>query len=183
MRFIPHGNLADVLVIDAQVFRDERGFFLEAYHAGRFAEAGITCQFVQDNHSGSKQHTLRGIHYQICHPQAKLVKVTVGEVYDVCVDLRKSSPTFGKFAGAVLSAENRQMLWIPKGYGHGFFVLSDWAEIIYKVDDFYTPECERTLLWNDPKLKIPWPIPDGVAPIISPKDALGKPLDEADLFD
>ncbi len=182
MRFIPT-DIPEVIIIEPQVFGDERGFFMETYHAGRFAEAGIRASFVQDNHSGSRQGTLRGLHYQIRHAQSKLVRVISGEIYDIAVDIRRSSPTFGKWVGASLSAENRRMIWVPAGFAHGFYILSEWAEIVYKVDDIYAPESERTLLWNDPELSIPWPLVNNQMPIISKKDAEGKLLRQAELFD
>jgi dTDP-4-dehydrorhamnose 3,5-epimerase len=175
--------IPDVLIIEPKVFTDERGFFMETFHAHKFPEHGLPQDFVQDNHSGSKRGTLRGLHYQIQQAQGKLVRVVVGEVFDVAVDLRKSSPTFGQWAGTHLSVENKMQLWIPEGFAHGFIALSDWAEVIYKVTDFYASEWERTLLWNDPELGIEWPLLDGMSPILSAKDAQGKPLRDAELFD
>ena len=175
--------IPDVLIIEPKVFTDERGFFMETFHARRFVEHGLPQNFVQDNHSGSKRGTLRGLHYQIRQAQGKLVRVVAGEVFDVAVDLRKSSPTFGQWAGTHLSVENKMQLWIPEGFAHGFIVLSDWAEVIYKVTDFYASEWQRTLLWNDPELGIEWPLLDGMPPILSAKDAQGKPLRDAELFD
>lgn len=182
MEFIPAG-IPGVVLIEPQVHADERGFFMETFHAARFAAAGIDAQFVQDNHSGSVKGILRGLHYQIRHAQGKLVRVVVGEVYDVAVDLRRSSPAFGKWVGCRLSAQNRRQMWIPPGLAHGFYVLSDWAEVVYKATDFYAPEWDRTLLWNDPEVGIAWPLPDGQAPILSPKDAAGKPLRQAETYD
>jgi dTDP-4-dehydrorhamnose 3,5-epimerase len=182
MHFIPT-KIADIILIEPKVFGDERGFFLETYQAKRFAEAGITAHFVQDNHSGSQQGALRGLHYQIRHTQGKLVKVVAGEIYDVAVDIRQSSPTFGQWVGVHLSAENKHQLWVPKGFAHGFYVLSKWAELLYKVDDYYAPEWEHTLIWNDPQVGIDWPLIHGLAPILSSKDAQGKPLSQAILFD
>jgi dTDP-4-dehydrorhamnose 3,5-epimerase len=182
MKFIPTA-IPDVILIEPRVFGDDRGFFLESYQEKRFAEAGIPTHFVQDNHSGSRQGTLRGLHYQIEHTQGKLVRVIAGEVFDAAVDLRRSSPTFGLWAAARLSAENKHSLWVPPGFAHGFYVLSEWAEIIYKATDFYAPESERTLLWNDPTLCIPWPLIDGLSPLLSPKDQQGKRLEEAEVFD
>lgn len=176
-------DLADVLLIEPQVFADERGFFMETYHARKLAEQGMAVQFVQDNHSGSRQGTLRGLHYQIHQPQGKLVRVVAGEVYDVAVDLRRSSPTFGRWVGVYLSAENRLQLWIPPGFAHGFYVISEWAEMVYKTTAFYVPAWDRTLLWNDPRIGIEWPLLNGQTPLLSPKDMQGKQLDEADLFD
>ena len=175
--------IPDVLIIEPKVFTDERGFFMETFQARKFAEHGLPQNFVQDNHSGSKRGTLRGLHYQIRQAQGKLVRVVAGEVFDVAVDLRKSSPTFGQWAGTHLSVENKMQLWIPEGFAHGFIVLSDWAEVIYKVTDFYASEWERTLLWNDPEIGIEWPLLDGMSPILSTKDAQGKPLRDAELFD
>jgi len=172
-----------VLIVEPQVFGDTRGFFMETYEARRFAAAGITASFVQDNHSGSRQGILRGLHYQIRQPQGKLVRAVVGEVYDVAVDLRRRSPTFGRWVGVTLSAANKKQVWIPPGFAHGFYVLSEWAEVVYKATDFYAPQWERTLLWNDPELGITWPLLAGQPPILSAKDGQGKPLGEADLFD
>ena len=182
MQFTPT-VIPDVFLIEPKVFGDERGFFMETYQAQRFAEAGITAVFVQDNHSGSAQGTLRGLHYQIRQPQAKLVRVVAGEVFDVAVDLRRSSPSFGRWVGTYLSAENKRQLWIPIGFAHGFYVLSEWAEVVYKASDFYLPQWERTLLWNDPTIGIDWPLINGAVPNLSPKDAQGMMLSEADLFD
>jgi dTDP-4-dehydrorhamnose 3,5-epimerase len=182
MRYIPV-NIPEILLIEPQIFTDERGFFMEVYQADSFAKAGINKDFVQDNQSGSKQGTLRGLHYQIRHPQAKLVRVIAGEVYDVAVDLRRSSASFGKWVGVTLSAQNHHQLWIPIGFAHGIYILSDWAEILYKVSDYYAPEWERTLLWNDPEVGIQWPILDGCETILSEKDAHGTPLKHAELFD
>ena len=152
-------KIPDVLLLTPKVFGDERGFFLESFNARDFAQAvGRDVPFVQDNHSKSMKGVLRGLHYQVKNPQAKLVRVTAGEVYDVVVDLRRSSPTFGKWVSATLSAANRQMLWVPEGFAHGFVVTSDSAEFLYKTTDYYAPEHERSLLWNDPDLGISWPL-------------------------
>ncbi|MCU0489194.1 MAG: dTDP-4-dehydrorhamnose 3,5-epimerase [Anaerolineales bacterium] len=175
--------IPDVIQIDLRAFKDERGFFLESYRADKFSAAGIGPHFVQDNHSGSKSGILRGLHYQIHHSQGKLVRVIAGEIFDVAVDLRKSSPTFGKWIGLNLSAENNQQLWIPPGLAHGFYVISDWAEVMYKTTDYYAPEWERTLLWNDPAIGVEWPLVAGQAPLLSTKDRQGTPLQNADLFD
>lgn len=175
-------QIPDVLVIEPNLFRDERGFFLETFQEQRYTEAGISGSFVQDNHSGSRIGTLRGLHYQIQQTQGKLIRVVVGEVFDVGVDLRRSSPTFGRWEGIHLSAENKLQLWIPPGFAHGFYVLSDWAEVIYKATDYYAPHWERTLLWNDPAIDISWPLIDTIPLLISPKDAQGKPLREADTY-
>ncbi len=180
MKFTP-AALKDVLILEPRFFQDERGFFTEMYQARRFAEAGIPYPFVQDNLSGSRRGVLRGLHYQVIQPQGKLVRVTSGEVYDVIVDLRRSSPTFGKWMGMYISAHNHIQLWIPAGFAHGFYVLSEWAELLYKVTDFYCVEGERTLLWNDPQIGINWPLLWN--PIVSEKDQKGKLFAEADLFD
>jgi dTDP-4-dehydrorhamnose 3,5-epimerase len=182
MHFIPT-DIPEVILIEPEVFGDARGFFMETYHASRFAQAGIQADFVQDNHSGSRQGTLRGLHYQIRHPQAKLLRVIFGEVYDVAVDIRRTSPNFGKWVGVNLSAENKRQVWIPAGFAHGFYILSEWAELVYKVSDIYAPEWERSLLWNDPELGIPWPLINQQMPILSKRDAEGKPLQLAELFD
>lgn len=182
MHFIPT-DIPEVILIEPEVFGDARGFFMETYHASRFAQAGIQADFVQDNHSGSRQGTLRGLHYQIRHPQAKLLRVIFGEVYDVAVDIRRTSPSFGKWVGVNLSAENKRQVWIPAGFAHGFYILSEWAELVYKVSDIYAPEWERSLLWNDPELGIPWPLINQQMPILSKRDAEGKPLQLAELFD
>ena len=182
MRFLPT-EIPDIILIEPKVFGDKRGFFLESYHAERFAEAGISDTFVQDNHSGSRRGTLRGLHYQIKQPQAKLVRVVAGEIFDVALDIRRSSPTFGRWIGTYLSTENRCQIWIPAGFAHGFYVTSEWAEIVYKTTDFYAPEWERTILWKDPAIGIQWPLADKEPPILSPKDAQGIPLHQADLFD
>jgi len=177
--------IADVLVIIPDVFGDERGFFMEVYQSKKFIEAGISASFVQDNHSRSKQGVLRGLHYQIKQAQGKLVRTIVGEVYDVAVDLRRGSPAFGRWVGVLLSAENKLQLWIPPGFAHGFYVLSDWAEVVYKTTDYYEPEFERTLLWNDRDIDIQWPFVDGQLPVLSSKDKAGKPfqlLGEDEIF-
>jgi len=173
--------IPDVLIIEPKVFGDERGFFYESFNQKTLAEAaGITDSFVQDNHSRSAKNVLRGLHYQVKQPQGKLVRVVVGEVFDVAVDVRRSSPTFGKWVGVHLSAENKRMFWVPKGFAHGFLVLSDYAEFLYKTTDFYAPEYERSILWNDPDLGIAWPL-DG-QPILSAKDMAGVPLKDAEVF-
>lgn len=175
-------TLPDVLILEPKVFGDHRGFFFESFNQRDFEQlTGLKVQFVQDNHSRSAQGVLRGLHYQILHPQGKLVRVTHGEVFDVSVDLRRSSPTFGKWAGVVLSAENKRQLWIPPGFGHGFVVTSESAEFLYKTTDYWYPEHERTLFWNDPVLEIQWPLTG--EPKLAAKDAAGKPLEEADTFD
>jgi dTDP-4-dehydrorhamnose 3,5-epimerase len=181
MKFTPTA-ISEVILIQPKLYSDERGFFMETYQVERFAEAGIEVNFVQDNHSGSARGTLRGLHYQIRHPQGKLVQIVTGEVYDVAVDIRRSSPTFGKWVGKRLSAENKLQLWIPPGFAHGFYVLSDWVDVIYKVTDFYSPEWDRILLWNDPDLGIEWPLIEGTPLLLSEKDANGTPLRDADTF-
>ena len=172
--------IPDVLVIEPRVFSDERGFFFESWNERTFAAAGLDATFVQDNHSRSVRNVLRGLHYQIEHAQGKLVRVCAGEVFDVAVDIRRSSPTFRRWVGMRLSAQNRRMLWIPPGFAHGFLVLSDAAEFLYKTTDYWYSEHERTLLWNDPALGVEWPIDR--APILAPKDAAGRPLASADLY-
>jgi dTDP-4-dehydrorhamnose 3,5-epimerase len=182
MQFLPT-SIPDILLIEPKVFGDERGFFMETFQAERFAAAGLPTQFVQDNHSGSTQGILRGLHYQVRQAQGKLVRVIAGEIYDVAVDLRRSSPTFKRWMGVCLSAQNKQQIWIPPGFAHGFYVLSEWAEVVYKTTDFYAPEWERTLLWNDPGLGIDWPLVRGQPPQLSPKDANGLPLGQAEVYD
>ncbi|MEW5942695.1 MAG: dTDP-4-dehydrorhamnose 3,5-epimerase [Pseudomonadota bacterium] len=173
--------LPGVLILEPKVFGDDRGFFYESYNRKVLAEkAGITADFVQDNHSRSARNVLRGLHYQIRQPQGKLVRVVAGEVFDVVVDIRKSSPTFGKPLGINLSAENKRMLWIPPGFAHGFLVLSDYAEFLYKTTDYWAPEHERCIIWNDPVLNIDWPLAG--APVLSAKDQAGLPLSEAEVF-
>lgn len=173
--------IPDVLIIEPQVFSDHRGEFFESYNQKAFDEAGGGARrFVQDNHSISARHVLRGLHYQIHHAQAKLVRVIAGEIFDVCVDLRRSSKTFRQWAGVTLSAENRKQVWVPEGFAHGFLVLSERAEVLYKTTDYYTPEAERTLRWDDPELGIHWPMT--AAPILSAKDAAGSLLAGAELF-
>ena len=172
--------LPDVLLIEPRVFGDARGFFFESWNRRTFADAGIDGEFVQDNHSRSIRGVVRGLHYQVQHAQGKLVRVTEGEVFDVAVDLRRSSPTFGRHVALVLSAVNRRMLYIPPGFAHGFMVTSDSAEFLYKTTDYWFPEHERTLLWNDRALGIAWP--DAIAPILAPKDATGTPLAAADCY-
>lgn len=173
--------IPDVVVFEPKIFGDARGFFYESFNANVFAEAtGLRPNFVQDNHSKSAKNVLRGLHYQIQQPQGKLVRVSQGEVFDVAVDLRKSSPTFGQWVGEILSAENKKMLWVPEGFAHGFVVLSETAEFLYKTTDFYAPQYERCLLWNDPDLAIAWPMSE--QPALSAKDAQGKLFAVADKF-
>ena len=182
MEFLPV-DIPDVLIIEPRVFEDGRGFFMETYQAREFAQAGINHNFVQDNHSLSKQNTLRGLHYQIQHAQGKLVRVVAGEIFDAAVDLRRSSPTFGKSFSLLLSAKNKRQLWIPPGFAHGFYVTSEWAEVVYKATDYYAPEAERTIIWNDPVIGVAWPIPPGESPILSAKDLAGKLLSEAEIYE
>jgi len=175
-------ELPEVLIIEPKVFGDARGFFFESYNARAFREAtGFKSEFVQDNHSKSARGVLRGLHYQIQQAQGKLVRVTAGEVFDVVVDLRKSSPRFGQHETIVLSAGNRRMLWVPPGFAHGFLVTSESAEFLYKVSDYWAPEHERTLLWDDPALGIDWPL-GGIEPVLSKKDVEGLPLAQAEAY-
>lgn len=182
MKFIKL-EIPDIILIEPKIISDERGFFLETYQKKRFTDAGIPNDFVQDNHSSSEKNVLRGMHYQIKQPQGKLVRVIAGEIFDVALDIRKSSPTFGKWAGTYLSAENKQQLWVPPGFAHGFYVTSDYAEVLYKTSDYYAPQWERTILWNDPEVGIQWPINKGASPILSQKDKDGTPLAQAEIFD
>ncbi len=179
MKLISTG-ISEVVLIDPKVFGDDRGFFYESWNKRTLAELGIQTDFVQDNHSRSEKNVLRGLHYQIEHAQGKLVRVIEGEVYDVAVDLRRSSPTFGKWVAFTLSAANRRIAWIPAGFAHGFCVTSDTAEFLYKTTDYWSPAHERTLLWNDPQLGIPWPL-DG-EPVLAAKDKAGTPLNQAETY-
>lgn len=182
MEFIPTA-IPEVMVVQPRIFNDERGFFLESWQHKKFATNGLNLTFVQDNHSRSKQWTLRGLHYQIRQPQGKLVRVVTGEVFDVAVDMRRSSPTFGKWVGEVLSAVDQRMMWIPPGFAHGFLVLTETADFLYKCTDFYDPGSERTVLWCDPEIGIEWPLPATVAPSLSPKDAAAPVLAGADTYE
>ena len=174
-------KLPDVLILEPKVFGDERGFFYESFNAKAFSEAtGLDRQFVQDDHSRSQKGVLRGLHYQIDNAQGKLVRVTAGKVLDVAVDIRRSSPSFGQWVAVELSAENARQLWVPEGFAHGFVVLSDYAEFLYKTTDYYTPSAERCISWNDPDLAIDWQL--DAAPQLSAKDQQGKSLKEAELF-
>ena len=174
-------TIPDVLLIEPRVFGDDRGFFFESFNQRAFNQAsGLDLNFVQDNHSRSARHVLRGLHYQIKNPQGKLVRVVSGEVFDVAVDIRRDSPTFGQWVGELLSASNKRQLWVPPGLAHGFVVLSDSAEFLYKTTDYYAPEFERCIAWNDSTLAIAWPALEG-APLLSAKDAAGKALMNADL--
>jgi dTDP-4-dehydrorhamnose 3,5-epimerase len=181
MRFLPL-EIPEVVRIESRVFADERGFFLETYHRQQFQAAGLPTDFVQDNHSGSRKGALRGLHYQIRQAQGKLVRVIAGAVFDVAVDLRRSSPTFGRWVGAALSAEDKDQLWIPPGFAHGFYVLSAWAEVMYKATDYYAPQWERTVLWNDASIGVQWPLPQGEEPVLSEKDRKGLPLAQAEIY-
>jgi dTDP-4-dehydrorhamnose 3,5-epimerase len=181
MKFIPT-DIPDTFIIEPKVFGDDRGFFMETWRRDRFAEAGIDLDFVQDNHSRSARGVLRGLHYQIQQPQGKLVRVTAGEVFDVAVDLRRSSPTFGRWVGVTLSADNKRLFWVPPGFGHGFLVTSESAEFQYKCTDLYAPEHERCIRWDDPELAIDWPLAPGQLPLLSDKDRAGKALREAEVF-
>lgn len=174
-------SLPEVFVLEPRVFGDQRGFFLESYNERAFREVGIGERFVQDNHSSSSKNVLRGLHYQIQHAQGKLVRVIVGEILDVAVDLRRSSPSFGKWEAVRLSGENKRMMWIPVGFAHGFLVTSDSAHVMYKTTDYYSPEHERTLAWNDPELKIKWQLDE--EPIVSAKDQRGVALSAAETFE
>lgn len=176
-------DIPGVLIFEPRVFGDHRGYFLETWREDLFQEAGVTHAFVQDNQSSSHRGVLRGLHYQIRQSQGKLVRVLAGRVFDVAVDLRRSSPTFGRWVGAELSAENRRLFWVPPGFGHGFYVLSEMAEFAYKCTDYYAPQHERVIRWDDPRIGIDWPLVDGVPTVLSAKDEAGLPLAEADLFD
>ena len=181
MKIIPT-EIPDLLIVEPTVFGDERGFFFESYNQKVFEKlTGLSAHFVQDNHSRSAQQILRGLHYQIRQPQSKLVRVLAGEVFDVAVDIRKASPTFGQWVGTILSAENKRMLWVPVGFAHGFFVLSKFAEVFYKTTDYWAPEHERAILWNDPALAIDWPLKENI-PVLSKKDQQAAPFSEAELF-
>lgn len=172
-----------VKIIEPNVFGDDRGFFLETWSSAAFKKAGLEINFVQDNHSRSAQGVLRGLHYQIKHPQGKLVRCTDGKVFDVAVDLRKSSADFGRWVGVILSAENKRQLWVPPGFAHGFYVMSPTADFQYKCSDIYAPEFERSLLWNDPEVGIDWPLVDGVETQLAAKDQAATVLSESDVFD
>ncbi len=181
MKYTPL-TIPDVVLIEPRVFGDHRGFFMETFRENDFNQKVVKTRFVQDNHSRSTKNILRGLHYQIQNPQGKLVRVISGEVFDVAVDIRKSSPTFGQWAGMILSAENKNMLWVPQGFAHGFYVLSDEAEFMYKCTDYYAPENERCILWNDPMININWPIPPHTTPILSDKDKNGITLGSAEVY-
>ena len=174
--------IADVVLIEPQVFGDARGFFMETWQEEKFRAAGIDAAFVQDNHSRSSQWTLRGLHLQVEHTQGKLVRVTAGSVFDAVVDLRRSSPSFGASWSVELSAENHRMLWVPPGLAHGILITSDYADFLYKCTDFYSPPHERTLAWDDPTVGLRWPLPAGVQPKLSPKDARGASFTDIEKF-
>jgi dTDP-4-dehydrorhamnose 3,5-epimerase len=174
-------RLPDVMVLEPRVFVDDRGFFLESYNQQTFAELDLTKPFVQDNHSHSARNVLRGMHYQLGRPQGKLVRVVAGAIWDVALDVRRSSATYGQWVGEELSAENKRMMWIPEGFAHGFLVVSDSADVLYKATDFYAPRFERSILWNDPALAIPWPL--GGEPLLSEKDRTGTVLSQSEVFD
>ncbi|TAK56259.1 MAG: dTDP-4-dehydrorhamnose 3,5-epimerase [Gammaproteobacteria bacterium] len=175
--------IPDVILVEPQVFGDDRGYFMETWQAAKFAAAGIDASFVQDNHSRSCRGTLRGLHYQLVRPQGKLVRVIAGEVFDVAVDLRRGSPTFGHWVGETLSVANKRQVWLPPGFAHGFYVISEFAEFTYKCTDYYHPQSERSLLWSDPALAISWPVPSGSEPILSAKDRAGVPLQSAECYE
>jgi dTDP-4-dehydrorhamnose 3,5-epimerase len=175
-------RLPEVMVIKPQVFGDPRGFFFESWHRDKFAAAGIAVEFVQDNHSHSVRYTLRGLHYQIQKPQGKLLRVVRGVVFDVAVDLRRSSQRFGQWAGVILSDSDHRMLWVPPGFGHAYLALSDEVDLLYQCTDFYAPQHERAIRWDDPQIGVQWPLPADLKPILSPKDAAAPLLQEAESF-
>jgi dTDP-4-dehydrorhamnose 3,5-epimerase len=175
-------RIPDVVLIEPRVFGDDRGYFMEVWHAGRFAEAGLDLRFVQDNQSYSRMGTLRGLHYQVEHAQGKLVRAISGTIFDVAVDLRRSSPTFGRWVGATLSGENKAQLYVPPGFAHGFLVTSPDAIVEYKCTDMYSPSHERSLAWNDPTVGVAWPLPPGQSPILSAKDLAGATLETAEVY-
>lgn len=176
-------EIPDVLLIEPKVFGDDRGFFFESFNQKNFSDkTGVNLDFVQDNHSRSVKGVLRGLHYQIEQTQGKLLRTVVGEIFDVAADIRKNSPTFGKWVGYMLTAENKRQLWIPPGFAHGFLVVSEVAEVLYKATDYYAPQHERSILWNDPDIGIEWPI-EGITPILSKKDEAGKTFKTAEIFE
>lgn len=182
MQFIPT-KIPDVMVIEPKIFGDERGFFMELRHNQKFAQAGIHFDFVQDNTSRSQQGVLRGLHYQIKQPQGKLVRVLAGEVFDVAVDLRRNSPTFGQWVGVILTGDSYRQLWIPPGFAHGFYVLSQYADFTYSCTDYYTPQYERTIIWNDPDIGVEWPLLGDQLPNLSPKDAMGILFKDSEIYE
>jgi len=175
-------EIPDAVLIRPKVFGDARGYFFESWEERKFAAAGIDAKFVQDNHSRSARNTLRGLHYQIQQTQGKLVRVVTGAVFDVAVDIRRNSPTFGRWVGVTLTEENHHMLWVPPGFAHGFLVLSESADFIYRCTDFWAPAHERAIQWNDPDLNIAWPLPEGMEPLLSAKDKVAKRFRDADYF-
>ncbi len=178
---IIHTEIPDVCILEPNVFGDSRGFFFESYNEKKFMQmSGLQVAFVQDNHSRSNKHVLRGLHYQVQQPQGKLVRVIGGEVFDVAVDIRRSSPTFGKWVGEYLTAENKRQMWVPSGFAHGFLVISDVAEVLYKTTDYWAPEYERCIQWNDPVLNVQWPITNN--PLVSEKDEKGVSFQDAEVF-
>lgn len=181
MKFLPT-KIPEVIIVKPKVFEDDRGFFMETYQKSNFIQEGIPYEFVQDNHSSSQKLTLRGLHYQVTHTQGKLVRVVVGEIFDVAVDLRKNSPSFGEWVGVYLSGDNKHQLWIPPGFGHGFLTLAARTDVIYKTTDYYDQEGERCIRWDDPDLAINWPIPEGEKPIVSEKDSKAPFFKEAEIF-
>ena len=181
MKFTPT-KIPEIIVIEPTVFGDERGYFMETWTQQKFAEGGINAEFVQDNHSKSQQGVLRGLHYQLSHAQGKLVRVLKGEVFDVAVDMRKSSPSYGQWIGETLSEDNKKMMWVPPGFAHGFFVVSEEAEFVYKCTDYYAPEHERSVLWNDPEIGIRWPLLPGKPPQLSDKDQAGICFKDAEYY-
>lgn len=176
-------SIRDLISIRPKIFEDERGFFYETFHQKKFKINGIEISIAQQNHSGSKKNTLRGLHYQTINCQGKLVRVLKGQIFDVALDLRQSSPTFAKWASLFLNEDNKKLLWVPPGFAHGFYVLSDWAEVEYCTTDFYNPDGERTIIWNDPDLSIKWPIPKGETPLLSTKDSQGLLLKDAEVYE
>ena len=182
MEFIPT-RIPEIILVKPKIYEDPRGFFMETYREDRFIMGGISQPFVQENHSASSKGVIRGLHYQIQKTQGKLVRVISGEIFDVAVDIRRSSPTFGLWVGIILSVENKYQLWVPSGFAHGFYVLSERAEVVYKVTDYYAPEWERSILWNDPKIGIDWHLAKDASPILSQKDLNGKSLADAELFE
>lgn len=181
MNFLPT-QIPEVIRIKPRIYHDSRGFFMEAYKKFLFKEFGIDYDFIQENHSSSCKSTLRGIHYQVSHTQGKLVRAVIGEVFDIAVDLRRSSPFFGQWVGFVLSEMNKEQLWIPPGFGHGFYTLSDRADVVYKATDYYDSSGERCIHWNDPDLAITWPIHNNMTPLVSEKDAAGVSFVDAEIF-
>ncbi len=180
---IQRTRLSEVLLIHPHLHCDERGWIMETHHAERYISAGVSAPFVQENQTFSHRGVLRGLHYQLHHAQGKLIQVFSGAIFDVAVDIRRSSGTFGQWVSATLSTENRTQIWIPAGFAHGLYVLSESAEIVYKMTDYYTPQAERTILWNDTQLAIAWPLQPGAVPVLSPRDARGLPLDQAEVYD